>query len=151
MKTVFKRKNTNDGMLFFYVFLIPLLISCVIFCQEFSIFITLPLHLLILWSPLVLTTYSISIKKDMIQVQKLFFGFPYKKILMSFHSIHFEDEKIMFLHQNKKLEIESYSGDGYFFGDFPDCILVSDRKSNVVLGSNKEFSELAKLINAELS
>ncbi len=141
-KIIFKRPNINDGLPVTYALVIISIFSSSLTYGKVDLVLLLIGHLFIILLPLVLATYNVTIQGHIITVTKSFVGLTYESLTQHFNDIQLSRDTIGFINGISKLEFIDYTGDGYWLGDFPDCILVTLDNKSFVLGRKKDFTKL---------
>jgi len=140
----FKTINSHDNFFIsFTLLVIDLLLSFLLFdflgWQILLIWILLPIGL-------ISSTSVISIQENTIRVRKFFLGISYNSIDFKFQNFHFDDNNICFQSNDTYLKIIDYEGDGYFWYDLPDSLLVEFDNRELILGNREGYKRIVKEI-----
>ena len=87
------------------------------------------------------------IRDNSIVIKKAFLGIRYKSIKQNFVKKKVKSHIIKFYCFDGILQIIDYQGDGYYWGDLPDCLLVQWKNKEMILGGANGFQNLKYLID----
>lgn len=140
----FKTINSHDN---FFISLTLLVIDLLL---SFLLFDFLGWQILLIWIllpiGLISSTSVISIQENTIRIRKFFLGISYNSIDFEFQNFYFDDNNICFQSNDTYLKIIDYVGDGYFWYDLPDSLLVEFDNRELILGNREGYKRIVKEI-----
>ncbi|MDJ1499283.1 hypothetical protein [Xanthocytophaga agilis] len=146
----YKSRNTIDGLLLFYLLLILSIITF-LFLRKYVDLTQLVIYNTLILLISFLAPYSlIKIENNRIIVKKTFLGICYTRIEEDFQAILCKEESIYFIGNTTKIKLENHYGYGYYWGGYPDSMLIIDKNTTTVLGSPTIYQDFKKTLVAEM-
>ena len=129
------RNRTLVGQHYSTIFLGMILLACAVFLLFNVIIATSIIATSIFIVVLIYQTsrFDLSIDNNEIEIKQSAVFITYKKLNFPFISTQVTQDGTEFINENNTLLIENYDGDGDFWFDFPECILVSTGNSRFSL------------------